>query len=183
MKTVKRRLVELLSLTAVIALGLPAAGWAQDRPHEGAGAEPQGGRETAHAGQAHAAPGHAARASNPTVETQRAPLGYSPVSRPDKADQRPQTFDKGGYNHNFKASQTYHVGPYHAGASYRYTRWQYGQMLPSRYRGQQYWLAEYWLFGLDVPPVGDEWIRYGPDAILVDTSTGEVVQVVYGNFQ
>ncbi len=179
MNIAKRRLVELLSLTAAIALIVPAAGLAQDRPHEGAGAQPQGG----HAGAAHGSPAHAGHAANPNVETQRAPLGYSPVSRPDKADQRPQTYDKGGYNHNFKAAQTYHVGPYHAGASYRYTRWQYGQMLPSRYRGQQYWLAEYWLFGLDVPPVGDEWIRYGPDAILVDTSTGEVVQVVYGNFQ
>jgi Ni/Co efflux regulator RcnB len=179
MKTAQRHFVELMSLSAFIALGLPAAGWAQDRPHEGGGGQPQGG----HAAAAHGSPAHAGRPSNPAVETQRPPLGYSPVSRPDKADQRPQTFEKGGYNHNFKASQTYHVGPYHPGANYRYSRWHYGQMLPSRYRGQQYWLTEYWLFGLDVPPVGEEWIRYGPDAILVDTATGEIIQVVYGNFQ
>ncbi len=178
MNTTYRRSAGLLSLTVILALALPAAAMAQDRDHQGDAPRTHGTQ----AGHTQGAAGHAAHAT-PNIEAQRAPQGYTPVNRPDKADQRPQTYDKGGYNHNFKATQTYHVGPYHGGASYRYTRWQYGQTLPSRYRGQEYFLAEYWLFGLDVPPMGYEWIRYGPDAILVDTSTGEVVQVVYGDFQ
>ena len=178
MNKTHRRFAGPLSLTVILALAVPAAAMAQDRDHQGDAPRAHG----AQAGHTQGAAGHAAHAS-PNIEAQRAPQGYTPLNRPDKADQRPQTYDKGGYNHNFKATQTYHVGPYHGGASYRYTRWQYGQMLPSRYRGQQYWLAEYWLFGLDVPPMGYEWIRYGPDAILVDTATGEVVQVVYGDFQ
>ncbi|NWN22978.1 RcnB family protein, partial [Escherichia coli] len=47
---------------------------------------------------------------------------------------------------------------------------------------QNYWLTDYWLFGLDVPPLGYEWVRYGPDALLVNITTGEVIQVVYGRF-
>lgn len=55
-------------------------------------------------------------------------------------------------------------------------------MLPEPFWDDQYWLGDYWLFGLDVPPVGYEWICYGPDAILVNISTGEIAQVVYDEF-
>ena len=43
-------------------------------------------------------------------------------------------------------------------------------------------MLDYWLFGLDVPPYGYEWVRYGPDALLIDLRSGEVIQVVYGRF-
>jgi len=35
---------------------------------------------------------------------------------------------------------------------------------------------------LEVPPVGYEWVRDGADAILVNTSTGEIPQMKYGVF-
>ncbi|HEL3249660.1 TPA: RcnB family protein, partial [Stenotrophomonas maltophilia] len=40
----------------------------------------------------------------------------------------------------------------------------------------------FWLFGLDMPPMGYEWVRHGPDALLINTGNGEIVQVVYGRF-
>jgi Ni/Co efflux regulator RcnB len=43
-------------------------------------------------------------------------------------------------------------------------------------------LADYWLFALDVPPVGYEWVRDDTDALLVNIGTGEVLQVQYGVF-
>jgi Ni/Co efflux regulator RcnB len=43
-------------------------------------------------------------------------------------------------------------------------------------------LADYWLFALEVPPVGYEWVRYGVDALLINTSNGEILQVEYGVF-
>jgi Ni/Co efflux regulator RcnB len=33
-----------------------------------------------------------------------------------------------------------------------------------------------------VPPAGYEWVRVGADALLVNTATGEVLQVEYGVF-
>jgi Ni/Co efflux regulator RcnB len=43
-------------------------------------------------------------------------------------------------------------------------------------------LADYWLFALEVPPVGYEWVRSGNDALLVNTSNGEILQVEYSVF-
>jgi Nickel/cobalt transporter regulator len=42
--------------------------------------------------------------------------------------------------------------------------------------------AEPRLFALEVPPVGYEWVRDGNDAILVNTDSGEILQVEYGVF-
>jgi Ni/Co efflux regulator RcnB len=45
-----------------------------------------------------------------------------------------------------------------------------------------YLIADYWLFALEVPPVGYEWVRDGADAILINVATGEILQVEYGVF-
>jgi Ni/Co efflux regulator RcnB len=55
-------------------------------------------------------------------------------------------------------------------------RWGFGDRLPHAYWASQYLLADYWLFGLEVPPVDYEWVRVGVDALLISTSTGEVLQ-------
>jgi Ni/Co efflux regulator RcnB len=125
--------------------------------------------------------GHAASPAHP-AEPERGPQGYNRVERPMGAEARPQQIDRSAYNHNFTANRGYHIGPYHAPRGFAYQRWGYGDRLPRSFWAQQYWLTDYWLFGLDVPPVGYEWVRYGPDALLIDTTTGEVVQTVYGRF-
>ncbi len=58
----------------------------------------------------------------------------------------------------------------------------YGQILPRGYWASQFILADYWLFGLEVPPAGFEWVRDDTDALLVSTDTGEILQVEYGVF-
>ncbi len=116
------------------------------------------------------------------VEPERGPQRYQRIERPAGAEARPQQFDRQAYNHNFNADHGYHIGPYHAPRGYAYRRWGYGEFLPRYYWAQQYWLTDYWLFGLEVPPVGYEWVRYGPDALLINTSNGEVIQVIYGRF-
>ena len=121
--------------------------------------------------------GHAARPAEP----ERAPVGYQRVA-PPQVGARPQQLDRGAYNHNFVAQNGYHIGPYHGPRGFSYRRWSYGDMLPRVFWGRNYWLTDFWLFGLDVPPMGYEWVRYGPDALLVDVSNGEVVQVIYGRF-
>ena len=46
----------------------------------------------------------------------------------------------------------------------------------------QYVIGDYWLFALEVPPTGYEWVRDGSDALLIDTNSGEILQVEYGVF-
>lgn len=58
----------------------------------------------------------------------------------------------------------------------------YGQRLPSLYFARDYWLTNYVSFGLIAPPDGFIWVRFGPDALLIDQYTGEIVQVQYGIF-
>jgi len=54
--------------------------------------------------------------------------------------------------------------------------------LPRAYFAPEYIISDYWLFALEVPPVGYEWVRDDGDALLVSTDTGEILQVVHGTF-
>ncbi|HWJ68765.1 MAG TPA: RcnB family protein [Sphingobium sp.] len=112
----------------------------------------------------------------------RAPRGYTPLARPPETANRPHSMDRNAYRHNFNAPRRYGIGPYHPPRGYSYRRYGYGDILPPLFWGSDYLLSDYWLFGLDLPPVGYEWVRYGPDALLIDTTDGEVVQSVYGLF-
>lgn len=116
------------------------------------------------------------------VEPQREPHGYTRFQPPHAISQRPRTPDANLFHHNFTARRGYHIGPYHGPVGFEYRRFRYGEILPRMFWAPEYLLSDYWLFGLDVPPVGYEWVRYGPDALLVDMNTGEVVSEVYDSF-
>jgi Ni/Co efflux regulator RcnB len=47
---------------------------------------------------------------------------------------------------------------------------------------QDYWLTDFYDFGLTPPPPGTVWVRYGDDALLIDEYNGEVIQVAYNVF-
>ncbi|QQP95484.1 RcnB family protein [Lysobacter enzymogenes] len=115
-------------------------------------------------------------------EPQRAPHGYQRMEPPRGVELRPHQFDRGYFAHNFQARRGYRIGPWRAPPGFVYRRWSYGEFLPRAYWGPEFVLADFWLFGLDIPPVGYEWVRYGPDALLIDLRSGEVVQTVYDNF-
>ena len=66
------------------------------------------------------------------------------------------------------------------GSSYR--RFSYGEFLPRIFFGQDYWLYDYSDYGLPYPPEGAAWVRYGPDALMIDRYSGEIIEVVYGVF-
>jgi Ni/Co efflux regulator RcnB len=118
----------------------------------------------------------------PRIEPLAGPHGYQPVKAPPGWDKRPATVDRASYQHNYQAARHYSIGPYHPPAGWTARRWVYGQILPRAYWAPQYVLADYWLFSLEVPPGGYEWVRDGADALLVNTATGEILQVEYGVF-
>lgn len=76
----------------------------------------------------------------------------------------------------------YRGGAYSGPSGYSYRRWSYGQVLPSIYISQNYWISDYEDYGLQDPPPGTVWVRYGDDALLIDQYTGEILEVVYDQF-
>ena len=117
-----------------------------------------------------------------TAEPHPGPSHYQRVVEPHGWNDRPANVDRGAYQHNFQAARAYHIGPYVRPRGWRDHRWVYGEILPRAYWGPQYLIADYWLFALEVPPVGFEWVRDGADALLVTTGNGEILQVEYGVF-
>jgi Ni/Co efflux regulator RcnB len=149
----------------VVAL-LLSVGSAAEPQHEHAGpAGPAARPPPAHPGEAH--PG---------------PRGYDRVAEPHGWNARPAAVDTNNYHHNFQAARSFRIGPYHRPAGWAAHHWAYGQILPRGYWASQYVLSDYWLFALEVPPAGYEWVRDDDDAILVNVSTGEILQVEYGVF-
>ena len=88
----------------------------------------------------------------------------------------------GQYNRNVVAQQRFRAGFWRAPPGYAYRRWNYGETLPGLYFSQNYWLTNWAAYGLFAPPSGLVWVRYGPDVMLVDRYTGQIVQVRYGLF-
>lgn len=128
--------------------------------------------------------GPAARMERPPAhgEAHPGPHGYTRVTEPHGWDARPTSVDKPAFQHNFQAARSYHIGVYHRPTGWVPHRWGYGQILPRAYWAAPFILADYWLFALEVPPAGYEWVRDDTDAILVNVSTGEILQVEYGVF-
>lgn len=115
-------------------------------------------------------------------ESHSGPQGYDRVNEPRGWNTRPATVDMNAYHHNFQAQRSYKVGAYRRPPGWVAHHWAYGQILPRAYWSSQYVLSDYWLFALEVPPVGYEWVRDDDDAVLVNISTGEILQVEYGAF-
>lgn len=126
--------------------------------------------------------GGGARPAAHPAEPHPGPRGYQRVTEPKGWDARPATADRAAYQHNYQAARSFRVGPYHRPPGFVVRHWGYGDILPRAYWAAPYILADYWLFALEVPPAGYEWIRVGNDALLVDVNTGEVLQAEYGVF-
>lgn len=86
------------------------------------------------------------------------------------------------YHQNFRSGRRFHAGVYHRPPGWTYRRWTFGQILPSLFWAQQYWLNDYISYDLPPPPYGAVWIRYGNDALLIDRDTGEIITVEYDVF-
>jgi Ni/Co efflux regulator RcnB len=83
---------------------------------------------------------------------------------------------------NEHATRRYHAGEWPAPSGYHYRRWAFGERLPPAYYARDFWIGSYGVYGLMAPPSGTVWVRYGPDALLVDRKTGEIIRVEYGIF-
>ncbi|THD70146.1 RcnB family protein [Phenylobacterium sp.] len=76
----------------------------------------------------------------------------------------------------------FHAGFYRPPYGYYVRAWGFGDFLPRGWFGQPYWIGDFMNYDLPYPPPGFEWVRVGPDALMIDRFTGRIVQVVRGIF-
>jgi Ni/Co efflux regulator RcnB len=171
-----------LALAGALALGTATAAFTQERGQDRG--QERGQERGPERGEAHPPErgGERGRPEAHPVEPHPGPRGYERPAEPRGWNARPPTVDRGAYQHNFQAQRNFRIGPYHRPHGWIARRWGYGEILPRPFWAPQYIIGDYWLFALEVPPVGFEWVRYGNDALLVNTQTGEILQVVYGEF-
>lgn len=63
-----------------------------------------------------------------------------------------------------------------------YRRWTIGLLLPRLFFSAPYYYDSWWEMGLEPPPPGYRWVRYGPDLLLVNVRTHRIADVVYNAF-
>ncbi len=73
-----------------------------------------------------------------------------------------------------------HLAPFAYPAGWAYRQWAIGMALPALFLTPAYFYADWAAVGLAAPEPGFQWVRYGPDLLLVNVSTGQVVDTVYG---
>jgi len=75
-----------------------------------------------------------------------------------------------------------HVAPFMYPPGWGYRRWAAGAILPPLFLVPAYYYTDWAAMGLAQPDPGYQWVRYGPDLLLVNVATGQVVDVIYGAF-
>lgn len=75
----------------------------------------------------------------------------------------------------------FHLGLYVDPFGWGYQSFNIGYRMYPAYYGNQYWIDPA-MYDLPYPPPGAAWVRYWNDAVLVDTYTGTVIDVIPGFF-
>ena len=129
------------------------------------------------------------RTRNPLIVSETPREGTQP---PLRVDRRPSMVQ---WNTNWRTNDRYdwrrwrerhhswfHVGIYYDPFGWNYQPYQVGWRLWPSYYNSRYWIDDPWMYRLPYAPPGYVWVRYWDDALLVDTWTGEVVDVIHGFF-
>ncbi len=76
----------------------------------------------------------------------------------------------------------FRIGFYFDPFGYSYSRFGIGSYMYPSYYQSNYWINDPWQYRLPQAYGPYHWVRYHNDALLIDTWTGEVVDVIYGFF-
>ncbi len=102
-------------------------------------------------------------------------LPHGPIAGPPHPVGPVGHFSYGGHMIN-----QVHLAPFIYPPGWAYRQWTVGAVLPPFFLVPAYYYADWAALGLAPPQPGYQWVRYGPDLLLVDTTTGQVVDVAYG---
>jgi Ni/Co efflux regulator RcnB len=87
-------------------------------------------------------------------------------------------WSRGRYPFSYHSDRRYRGRVWVAPPGFYVRSWSYGDYLPWGWYGPSYRLDDWMAYGLPWPPPGYDWVRVGPDVLLVDRFTGRIVQVV-----
>jgi Ni/Co efflux regulator RcnB len=128
---------------------------------------------------AQAPPEHPAKGGKPVV----APRGPAPAHVvPPRGGPPRGGVPRGPISFRGHSINPVHLSPFVYPRGYGYRRWVVGGVLPPLFLVPAYYYREYAGLGLPPPEPGFQWVRYGPDVLLVNVSTGQVVDAAYGVF-
>ena len=83
----------------------------------------------------------------------------------------------------YRNRSLFRLGSYYSPyRNHRYSRFSIGFFLEPLFFSQRYWISDPWYYRLPPAPPGTQWVRYYNDVLLVDTWSGEVVDVIYDFF-
>jgi Nickel/cobalt transporter regulator len=89
---------------------------------------------------------------------------------------------EGQFTYRGRAINQVHVAPFTYPQGWGYRRWAVGAALPPIFLVPDFIYTDWPSLGIEPPPPGCEWVRYGPDLLLVDMSTGQIIDVTYDVF-
>ena len=89
-------------------------------------------------------------------------------------------YDWRNYRHHHRS--LFHLGFYYDPFGWGYQPFSIGWRLWPSYYSSRYWINDPWMYRLPYAPPGYVWVRYWNDAILVDTWSGTVADVIPGFF-
>jgi hypothetical protein len=81
-------------------------------------------------------------------------------------------------NHRRHHRSLFHLGFYYDPYGWGYQPFSIGWRLWPSYYSRNYWITDPWMYRLPYAPAGYVWIRYWNDALLVDTWSGQVVDMI-----
>jgi len=84
----------------------------------------------------------------------------------------------GAFHYHGHEFHPVHVNPFVYPPGWGYQRWAIGAVVPPWILARDYWYTDWAALGFDPPPPGYQWVRYGPDLLLVNVVTGQVAEVV-----
>jgi hypothetical protein len=93
---------------------------------------------------------------------------------------RDHRYDWRNYRNHHRS--IFRVGIYYDPFGWGYQRYGIGWRLWPSYYSSNYWLSDPYMYRLPYAPWPYRWVRYYDDALLVNTMTGQVVDVMYDFF-
>ena len=99
------------------------------------------------------------------------------------AHQRPSRSSSGhGFALNGHSNRSFSAAPYAWPRGRGYSPIGVGGYLAPDFWSPDYFVVDYDLYGVPAPEPDFAWIRYGPDLLLMQLDTGEIIQVISGVF-
>jgi hypothetical protein len=159
-------MLRLLAIAAMLALAVPVLAVAQEH-HD----EHHPGGPPPHGAPPHPGPGPG---MHPGPGPHPGPMaGPHPGGPPGP---------HGQFTFHGHAFNRVHLDPFVYPHGWEYRRWVIGAALPPLFLAPAYYYRDWAAMGLAPPEPGFQWVRYGPDLLLVNVATGQVVDTVYDAF-